>query len=461
MVAQLLAWGLGTRQVGEVLSALRRLAPYLMMGDEKSTTEGWASVSDVNVAQAFRVWTVCVPRSTAYNRRSLVRWGLRAAAGLSPDAAARRWPTLWSQGRADRGLHQREITTQNVLPAAVHARGPDSGLWLLFERFARQLRLHSAMQRPASLRKALVFLYRFIAEALLTETDAEAVLMDGGDVLVARLRTVDAIALTTAYARFRARRRPVGVGVLRRQIQLLSTLFHHVLQALPQPLSPTVFGIPSATLHSAVAGRHQRGHRYRWGVVSPSAPTMVLPAAVPPPLLLDHIHPPRPRHEERIHTFSAAEIRALYLACSTLFDRILMTALFTTGMRIGGFCTLRWPKDGRVGNELHATEKGHVSTTYGLSTVLQRLLQEWVDAQPASLTAGRQYCFPGRDDPGTPLSTSCARRTFHRIARRAGVQGAHVHPHTTHPGTPHTSRMGVCLWSDTRWHGPSAHWATP
>ena len=155
----------------------------------------------------------------------------------------------------------------------------------------------------------------------------------------------------------------------------------------------------------------------------------------------------------------------MYLNCGTLFDRILMTALFTaravrrlrtgcppTGMRINGFCTLAWPEDGRIGTDVRAVEKGNVTMTSGLSTVLRRLLQAWVDANGAT-PARRVYLFPSRDHPGQArgvrarvrgrdahISTTTVRRAFAQIARRAGVVGAHVHPHTTR----HTVAWTLC-----------------
>jgi site-specific recombinase XerD len=141
--------------------------------------------------------------------------------------------------------------------------------------------------------------------------------------------------------------------------------------------------------------------------------------------------PPSPSTVDRVHTFDAAQIRALYLACDTLFERILLTALFTTGMRINGFCSLVYPGGGRVGADAVATEKGNVRMVYGLSTVLQRLLQEWVDGGDRwCAQMARVYLFPNRDHPDCHVSTSWVRRVFHRIAARANVCGGHVHPHT-------------------------------
>ena len=94
--------------------------------------------------------------------------------------------------------------------------------------------------------------------------------------------------------------------------------------------------------------------------------------------------------EERVHTFTASEIRHLYLACQTLFERLLMTALFERSLRKAVplhhrnahhrvlaiarravaeqspvFRNLRWPPGNRAGCELHTVEKGNVRTREG------------------------------------------------------------------------------------------------
>ena len=134
-------------------------------------------------------------------------------------------------------------------------------------------------------------------------------------------------------------------------------------------------------------------------------------------------------HVERIHYFRAEEIRALYLACETLFERILMTCLFTTGMRIGGFCTLK------MGNtatgEINGVEKGNVITTYCVTDVLSRLLCEW-NQRADNTTGKRGYLFPGRDGgKDSHIAPSTVRRAFHRVSEQAGLEGQHVHPHTS------------------------------
>ena len=111
---------------------------------------------------------------------------------------------------------------------------------------------------------------------------------------------------------------------------------------------------------------------------------------------------------------------------------------------------------------IHITGYPTPHRTYGLSSILQKLLQEWVD-QPSDIIGERHFLFPNRDHPDAHISTSSVRRTFMRVATRAGVQGAHVHPHTTKPGQKSPSPQIIVfdgLYIDTRWPGPSVLWAT-
>lgn len=121
-------------------------------------------------------------------------------------------------------------------------------------------------------------------------------------------------------------------------------------------------------------------------------------------------------------------------------------------MRINAFCSLERP-DPHVEriDEIFGIEKGNVRMSFGVSSVLQRLLREWMTWKPPATAVGRGQCylFPARnqvertffmprfslffDHPDIHMSTSTARRTFHRVAARAGVVGPHVHPHTDPP----------------------------
>lgn len=432
--------GLGLRpdRAAQVLTTCRALGRRL--GVDPSEW-GVAPPTDEALVTAFATWTAAraVAPVTVRNRRVLVRAGLRVAVGAGPGgrgaplpatAAARRWPRFWLQGRGERRLTRATITTTSVLPATVYRAGPQGPWWTLFQCLATEARLHSGMHRPGSLRLALVFWDRFLREAVVpvlptADDGGGAPLPDAARLLEGVASTVTAPRLVEWYGAYRRRRPPVRLPRLVRDVHLLSLLFHTLWRVLPAPLRPPAFGLPDPR-----AGRHPGGTPR-----SPVDPADWLQPRPPAPAggLAERVRPPGPRNDERVHTFDPGEIRALYLACETPFERVLCTALLTTGMRVQGFCTLERPVDGRVGDEVFATEKGHVRTPYAVSPVLRALLQAWLDAQPAPSPGSdpSPWCFPGRDDPvGAPISTSCARYAFTRVARRAGVVGPHVHPHT-------------------------------
>lgn len=359
------------------MDALRALRAVAKRFTDAEVSGGWrlpvgASVTDDALCQAFDVWTVrCAPRSV-HTRRNLVKHGLRAVLAAHPttaeDSPARRWPGFWTQGRWHRRTTQQEIGPGNTLPYAVFRAGPTGPLWLVFERLARQMRLHTHMQRPTSMRQALGFLHRFLCDALIPEEDRA-----DPDRVMACLRAQSPPSLVNAYTRFRATRGPVTMATLARHIQWLSVLFHQVLRVCKGPLLPAAFGLPGL-------GRCYRRNVRRASARAPlpmdpdndteddrfSLHSLNKAGSLADLAVAERwIRPNGPRNDEKVHTFSAAEIRALYLACGTLFERILFTALFTTGMRINGFCSLSWPADNHVGPEAHGIEKGNVCTSGG------------------------------------------------------------------------------------------------
>lgn len=377
----------------------------------------WEEADDDALCAAFAAATRGCPGHSVRTYRSHLRFLLRERGGGGPlEEAARRWPRFFTAGRCDRQTVQREVTVGNALPPDL-LRGDANPAWrALFERLLGRLRALTGLRRPTSMRKALAFLYGFCRRGVLSEAS------DGGD-LVQQLRThgSSAQALAAAYRRYRhrgvggggepgssdndhdssgAEREEAGGRMAPWHAYLVDVVFHRVLRALPQPLVLT-------------AARGPRRRRR-------------LPGSRP----FEKQRKVTSGDEEKRHTFTAAEVRALYLACTTTLEKALLTALFTTGMRINAFCTLRWPTGGKVGAELHGTEKGNVCTSFAVTPVLRDLLQRWLLEEDGGAVA-RAFLFAHRDHPDLPMSTTCARRIFHAVARRAGVEGPHVHPHTT------------------------------
>lgn len=113
-------------------------------------------------------------------------------------------------------------------------------------------------------------------------------------------------------------------------------------------------------------------------------------------------------------------------------------------MRIGGFSrlervpalTVETPTGSVVaGHEAWSVEKGNRRVCYGLSDALRRLLVAWHTEQQQQQDSGglssSRYLFPSRDHPDLPKSVVACMKVFRRVATRARLSGAHVHPHTT------------------------------
>ena len=120
-------------------------------------------------------------------------------------------------------------------------------------------------------------------------------------------------------------------------------------------------------------------------------------------------------------------MRRLYLACDTLFEKLMMTALFTCGMRRAGFCcALREPT--YRGQVWRTVEKGNRPMSYPVSPALRALIGEWVSC--GNCGPSSPYLFPRKTSSGH-VSPRCVNEAFRRVAERAGVSGPHAHPHTT------------------------------
>lgn len=177
--------------------------------------------------------------------------------------------------------------------------------------------------------------------------------------------------------------------------------------------------------------------------------------------------------QERVHAFSAGEVRNLYLACVGTLEQLLVCLFFTTALRIGGICRIRrchvakWSEPSQrwiVGTHGCTLEKGRHFHTFAITHRCRMLLEDWLNQKDGPLFAG--YVFPERVQNARqgimnvsfthPLNSNgtfeayhkegdgCCdptylRGIFHRIARAAGVTGKHVHPHTCR----HT--VAVCL----------------
>lgn len=189
-----------------------------------------------------------------------------------------------------------------------------------------------------------------------------------------------------------------------------------------------------------------------------------------------------PRHQGRgnggdaagtsVHAFTATEVRRLYLAATTVLEQLLICIFFTTALRIGGVRRIRrchvatWDESAeRWVSKMHGVtmEKGGHFHTFALTLRCRLLLEEWLNLPDTPRFAAyvftehahgtRKHCvthascaadMDQRMAPYQKEGDGCAdaaslRHIFRRVAKAAGLCGAHVHPHTCR----HT--VAVCL----------------
>ena len=339
----------------------------------------------------------------------------RALSVMVPDAATRFAFLFRTSHRPRNGM---EVQFSVVVPHEVWCVGESSPLWDLYHRLFVMLRRRTHMNSALSLRKALSFLHGFLfacgAHSLVPrELQTDRASVEGR---LQALTRADVIVGYQAYHDHGGRvRRVVTLPCLSRHLFLISVLFCDILRSFPERITPEVFGL----------ARRRR---------APAAPVLDESTAS-----LDSWESREVcrMQEEWIHTkdysgtdrhiFTADEVRRLYLACATLFERIVFVALFTTGMRIGGLCRLEadgvYANADVVSTSVWTREKGGRRMEYPLNDVLAELLRQW---KPQSSSV---YLFPS--ERGGHVSTNGVRKCFGAVARRAGVCGRHVHPHTT------------------------------
>lgn len=141
-------------------------------------------------------------------------------------------------------------------------------------------------------------------------------------------------------------------------------------------------------------------------------------------------------HAERRYAFSVEEGHRILEAALTTRERLVVLLLFSTGLRLGGLCRIRWPA-GRgtprvpheVPSEMWTTEKNGVPRCIPLSAVCRVFVCRWMKERAAAPTES-EFLFPGIRDPTRSMGLRAAWALCAAVLRRAGVVGPHAHPHT-------------------------------
>lgn len=122
---------------------------------------------------------------------------------------------------------------------------------------------------------------------------------------------------------------------------------------------------------------------------------------------------------------SVDELLAFLAAIRSLRDRVILTVLYSAGIRLGEVCRLCVGDIDSSRMLLRIRQgKGHEDRFAPLSPVALDLLREWWRA-----THPRDLLFPNQKDPSRPLSPTTVQRAVKVAAREAGLT-KRVSPHT-------------------------------
>lgn len=346
------------------------------------------------------------------------------------EVAKKQWAEVFlrTNGRVAPPIdNPKKPTLESVLPfrlRRVSAEDPVRKLFaLLFRRWLRK----GGPASVSTFRVYFAFLYTFLVSTPSSVIpDAHQLTLEE---LEGRLRALTHPDLVRAYDRFRQEatktKQHLTLGALSMQLNVVTVVFRDLLHTMKRAVACDDFGIVSIGKRKRTTATSSVGN---------STVTTELSIFGEEQALVDRshdwVHDPKANKTGTAHCFNAQETRALYLSCETLIEKLLMTSLFTTGMRIGGFCNCE--RRGAVtddwsGQCLFTNEKGNRTRQYPISPGMAVLLTQWF----STCGPGTRYLFPDRAGGSLPMCTRKARSIFMLVAGRAGVQGAHVKPHTT------------------------------
>lgn len=138
---------------------------------------------------------------------------------------------------------------------------------------------------------------------------------------------------------------------------------------------------------------------------------------------------------------STDELLALLTAIRSLRDRVILTVLYSAGIRLGEVCRLRLDDIDSSRMLLRIRQgKGHKDRVAPLSPAALDLLREWWRA-----THPKGLLFPNKNDASRPLSPATVQRAVKVAARAAGLT-KRVSPHTLrHSFATHLIEQGSAL----------------
>lgn len=172
-----------------------------------------------------------------------------------------------------------------------------------------------------------------------------------------------------------------------------------------------------------------------------------------------------PLAEDRVYAFTLDEIDRILAAAQNSTERLVVLLFLSTGVRIGGLARLRWTgnktikaedlwEPRKVPSELVTVEKNgkprRVKLSTGAKVMVSRVYKE---RTALHIDAACGYLFPGEGRSGH-ISTRKIWQICRGIFNRAGLHGAHLHPHTFRHTVVQLLHMKGTPWEDiSKWIG--------
>lgn len=121
----------------------------------------------------------------------------------------------------------------------------------------------------------------------------------------------------------------------------------------------------------------------------------------------------------------------IWKACETTMEKLLVSLLFTTGMRIGGICNIKrndvYDKNTNTIKDYGCTiEKGNKKRNFPIFFMVREHLEKWIKDTHMVETP---YLFYNERDSTKPKGTSFFQTMFKKIAEKAGYKGSEIHVH--------------------------------
>lgn len=131
---------------------------------------------------------------------------------------------------------------------------------------------------------------------------------------------------------------------------------------------------------------------------------------------------------------TAKQQEDIWKACQIPIEKLMVSLLFTTGMRVNGLCNIKTanvldtsidpPKPLSYGNTL---EKRNKIRKFPIFDMVKKPLVEWYQENHM---IDSPYLFPGSRDNSKPVTTMFFQTLFKKVAERAGYTGEEIHVHS-------------------------------